>query len=146
MAYDYILADVRPLIAQWDKALSDSDLSECAPETGAFYKKALAELTEALYNAGYNPRPGPVEEGGTPIAWQICHDTLTSGICLYFVESHTAVAYQEGVTNLQSAFYRYRQRLQNIKNKGQLGEFGQSHKRYCKVSQKKVIDNFVRVW
>ncbi len=120
--FGYTLANLRPLIAQWDAVLADGDLSSCAPETGVFYQKALAELQEALLSAGYAPSIA------TPIAFQRCLDILSLGISLYFIESHTGNSYQDGYNPISGQFSRYRSALRDIASGGQLGELNQRAK------------------
>lgn len=118
-AFGYNLESVRTRIAQWDASLSDTDLDIC-DAGGLLYRKALAELEEALYSAGYTVT------SAEPIAYQRCHDILTTGVALYYIEGHTGVAYQDGYSPTASAFGRYRATLKDIAAGGQLGEL--SHK------------------
>lgn len=114
-AFGYNLASLRPMIAQWDATLADSDLS-AASGNGLIYNKALAELQEALFAAHYQP------DLTTPIAYQRCHDILTLGVCLYYIEGHTMISYQDGYSPIAGAFSRYRNQLRDIAAGGQLGE------------------------
>lgn len=116
--FDYTVGDVRPLLAQWNNNLLTSDLTDCEVN-GAFYNRANSELQEALGVAGYSP-----SKVNTPQAWQICHDTLTAGVALYFIESRSTGTYSEGFDALSGAFGRYRGRLNAIKAGQPLGELG----------------------
>lgn len=116
--FGYSLMDLRTYIAEWNETLTDSDLSSCTT-TGAVYKRAEAELLEALYQAGYSVTPA------TPIAYQKCHDILTQGVALYFIEGHTGSSYQDGYNPITGAFSRYRNALRDIAAGGQLGELSQ---------------------
>lgn len=116
-AFGYTLDKIRTVLAQWDKTLSDSDLSSCA-ENGQFYQKALNEIQTALLAAGYNPTASE-----TPLAYQASLDLLIDGIALYFIESKRAASYPEGFNNLAGMWGRYRRNLSNIAGGGRWGEF-----------------------
>ena len=131
--YGYTVNDLRPMLAEWQATLSDTDLAECA-ETGNIYKRAEAELQEALYQAGYNPTTS------TPLAYQRCHDILCSGIALYFAEGHTSTSYPDGYNPIAGGFARYRAVLRDIAAGGQLGEFSQ------KTSHGVAAAHYTRCW
>lgn len=118
-AFDYTLDDIRPRLAQWNLTLNDDDLTECNIE-GVFYRKALAELKEALMTAGYAPN-----DLTSPVAYQRCHDILAEGICLYYIEGRSSTSYPDGFNPIAGAFSRYRAALRSIAAGERLGELSQ---------------------
>lgn len=115
-AFEYSLQNVRNQVAQWDATLTDADLSTCA-ENGQFYTKALTEIRNALYAAGYNVTTA------TPLAYQLSQDLLTEGVSLYFIESKRSATYAEGYNPLAGMWGRYRQKLKSIMAGARWGEF-----------------------
>lgn len=131
--WGYSLDDLRVVLAQWDKNLSDLDLAPCA-QNGVIYLKSLAEIQTALLQAGYY-----VDENSTPLAWQQCKDLLVDGVAAYFVESRRSASYTDGYDPVQGLFSRYRRRLKEIANGGRLGELGGQPVKIAGVYQKNIL-------
>lgn len=120
-AYGYAITDAEAMIAQWAPSITGQDLAG-AEVDGVYYNRALAEVQNALLQAGYNVTPA------TPIAYQMTHDLLTDGIALYYIETRRAGSYPDGWDPLAGAWGRYRKNLRNIAAGGAWGEFGASTK------------------
>lgn len=120
-AYGYAITDAEAMIAQWAPSITGQDLAG-AEVDGVYYSRALAEVQNALLQAGYNVT------SLQPIAYQMTHDLLTDGIALYYIETRRAGSYPDGWDPLAGAWGRYRKNLRNIAAGGPWGEFGASKK------------------
>lgn len=120
-AYGYAITDAEAMIAQWAPSITGQDLAG-AEVDGVYYSRALAEVQNALLQAGYNVT------ALQPIAYQMTHDLLTDGIALYYIETRRAGSYPDGWDPLAGAWGRYRKNLRNIASGGPWGEFGASKK------------------
>lgn len=120
-AYGYTLADCEAMIAQWAPSITGQDLAG-AEVGGVYYTRALAEVQNALLQAGYTVTVS------TPIAYQLTHDLLADGVSLYYIETRRAGSYPDGWDPLAGAWGRYRKNLRNIAAGGPWGEFGASQK------------------
>lgn len=120
-AWGYTITDCEAMIAQWAPSITGQDLSG-AEVDGVYYLRAFGEVSNALFQAGYN-----VTES-TPIAYQLTHDLLTDGVALYYIETRRNGSFPDGWDPLSGAWGRYRTKLRNIAAGGAWGEFGGSQK------------------